>query len=316
MKELDSQLPLRERLFQPVDTAIMVLVRVGIGIAIYFWACSYTKVVGYDDIFLPLYDPVFMKPRFLFKYAGFEWVKLWPGQGIYWHFVVTKIAAIFLVFGFLTRVSAGIMCASIAYVLLVERQIFLNHYYLLSCAAGLLVFLPAGRRWSIDSLVGIERMSVSMPTWQFWLVRFQLGIPYVFGAIAKLNHDWLAGQPGGIFLENKAGQPLVAAYLNVPNAGLLFSYGGLFYDLLIVPMLLYRRTRWIAILMSLGFHCTNSFLFHIGVFPLVHAGDSDRLFSRRHVSELGQVLLIKVHRRSADTGSSRTARGIESTREI
>ena len=258
---------LRDRLFEPVDSAILVYLRVIVGLGILYWAYSYTKPVAYDDILLPFYDIAFLKPRFLFKYAGFEWVKLWPGNGIAWHFLITKIAAVGLVLGLLTRVSAAILCFSIAYVLLVERHIYLNHYYLLSCVAGLMVFLPVGGRWSVDRKLGIERERRLVPKWHLWLVQFQLGIPYFFGAIAKMNADWLQGQPGGIMLQDRTHVPLVETFLQVPHAGLLFSYGGLFYDLLVVPMLLYRRTRMLAVLGSIGFHLSNSQLFHIGVFP-------------------------------------------------
>ena len=47
----------------------------------------------------------------------------------------------------------------------------------------------------------------------------------------------------------------------------LFSYGGLLLDLLIVPFLLWRRTRLVAFVFALGFHLMNSQLFTIGIFP-------------------------------------------------
>ena len=47
----------------------------------------------------------------------------------------------------------------------------------------------------------------------------------------------------------------------------LISYGGLLFDLLIVPLLLWRRTRPLAFLVALAFHLTNWYLFNIGIFP-------------------------------------------------
>ncbi|NNE00595.1 MAG: HTTM domain-containing protein, partial [Pirellulaceae bacterium] len=271
MTELSKPMSRREgihqQMFERADSTIVAVVRIVTGIAIFLWACSYTKMVPYDSQWLPVYDPVFLKPRILFKYAGFEWVQLWPGNGIYWHFLITKVAAVFLVIGFLSRLSAAILCASIAYVMLVERQIYLNHYYLLACVAGLLVFLPAGRRWSIDSVIGIEPRRTTIANWQLWLLRFQLGMPYVFGAIAKLDSDWFAGAPGRILLESRSDLWLVDAYLKMPGAVVAFAVGGFLYDLLVVPMLLWHRTRMVAVLMSIVFHVTNSQLFVIGIFP-------------------------------------------------
>ena len=260
--------PLSERLKQPVDSAIFAYVRFALGISIFYWAASYTKLVEFNGEMVPLYDPIFLKPKFMFKYWGFEWVKLWPGEGIYWHFVATKIAALMLAAGLLTRVAAAIASFCVAYVLLVECHIYVNHYYLMSCLAALMVFLPAGRRWSIDALLGFEKKSLVASTWQLWFLRFQLGIPYFFGAIAKMNSDWLRGQPAEVWLTNwRSGNWAVDRFMQIPNAPLIFSYGGLFYDLFIVWLLLFKRTRWFGVLLSLGFHLTNSQLFSIGVFP-------------------------------------------------
>jgi hypothetical protein len=47
----------------------------------------------------------------------------------------------------------------------------------------------------------------------------------------------------------------------------VFSWGGMLYDLLIIPALLWRRTRIPALVLTLLFHLANSELFSIGVFP-------------------------------------------------
>jgi hypothetical protein len=45
------------------------------------------------------------------------------------------------------------------------------------------------------------------------------------------------------------------------------AYGGVAFDALIVPLLLWRRTRLFAFVVGLGFHLFNSAVFHIGIFP-------------------------------------------------
>lgn len=47
----------------------------------------------------------------------------------------------------------------------------------------------------------------------------------------------------------------------------LFSYGGLLIDLLVVPFLLWRKTRPFAFGLAVLFHLTNAWLFTIGIFP-------------------------------------------------
>ena len=256
--------PIRVRMFDPVDSAMLVWLRIAVGAAIYIWASGYLDVTQK----IPNYKLIFQDPLFLFKYSAFKWVGLWPGDGIYWHFLITKIAAACLVAGFLTRASAVICSFSIAYVLLVERQIYVNHYYLLSCAAAVLAFFPAANRYSIDCVIGLEKPQSTFAKWQLWFLRFQLGMPYVFGAIAKLNWDWLAGQPAGILLGNQAHMAYIGQYLTTDIAKWTISYGGILYDAMVVPLLLYNKwTRWLAVLMSAGFHLTNATILHIGVFP-------------------------------------------------
>ena len=92
-------------------------------------------------------------------------------------------------------------------------------------------------------------------------------MPYVFGAIAKLNADWFQGQPSGIILSRHGDMPYVGEYLTTWTASMIMSYGGILYDALVVPMLLWRPTRWLAVVLSLIFHLTNATLLTIGVFP-------------------------------------------------
>lgn len=47
----------------------------------------------------------------------------------------------------------------------------------------------------------------------------------------------------------------------------LFTYGGLLLDLLVVPLLLWRRTRTAAFALAVVFHLLNAALFRMGSFP-------------------------------------------------
>jgi len=56
-------------------------------------------------------------------------------------------------------------------------------------------------------------------------------------------------------------------------------WGGLLFDLLIVPALLWRRTRLLAVIASVAFHLSNSVLFNIGVFPWMMLGATTLFFA-------------------------------------
>lgn len=47
----------------------------------------------------------------------------------------------------------------------------------------------------------------------------------------------------------------------------ILVYGGILFDGLIVPLLLYKPTRKYAFMVSVFFHLFNSFVFQIGIFP-------------------------------------------------
>ena len=70
------------------------------------------------------------------------------------------------------------------------------------------------------------------------------------------------------------------------SAAYFFSYGGLIYDLFVGSMLLYSKTFWIGIILTIGFHCTNKFLFNIGIFPYVMIASTSLFFHPDWVRKL------------------------------
>ena len=56
--------------------------------------------------------------------------------------------------------------------------------------------LPLNRAVSFDAaLASRDSRRQPSPAWALWLVRFHIALPYFFGGVAKLNADWLAGEP-------------------------------------------------------------------------------------------------------------------------
>jgi len=82
-----------------------------------------------------------------------------------------------------------------------------------------------------------------------------------------LNPDWLRGEPVRAQLWELADLPLYGSLVNQPWSGVLFAWGGVLFDLLIVPALLWQRSRLLAISFLIFFHITNSLMFSIGIFP-------------------------------------------------
>src|SRR6185369_2958384 len=61
--------------------------------------------------------------------------------------------------------------------------------------------------------------------------------------------------------------PLVGATLAAPSTAIAMAWSGMLFDLSIVPLLLWKKTRAAAYVVCVLFHVTNSVLFPIHVFP-------------------------------------------------
>lgn len=249
----------RDFLFAPVDIASLVCFRILFGAMMVYHVASTLKS-GWIDY-------LYVRPVMHFTYPGFGWVQPWPGQGMYWHFYVMAAAAAGITFGACYRLCAFVFAIGMAHVFLIEKAFYLNHYYLIVLLSGLLVVLPAHRALSIDSWLRPSLRSQSVPAWTLWLLRLQLAIPYFYGGLAKLDSDWLQGYPLGMWLKRRADLPWIGPWLEHSSAGIIFAYGGMLLDLLIVPLLLWKRTRWSAYILAIVFHGLNSVLFEIGIFP-------------------------------------------------
>ena len=68
-------------------------------------------------------------------------------------------------------------------------------------------------------------------------------------------------------MERKSHFIIVGDFLQQTWVHYAIAYFGILFDLLIVPLLLWKKTRHIAFIVSIFFHLFNSFIFHIGIFP-------------------------------------------------
>jgi vitamin K-dependent gamma-carboxylase len=209
----------------------------------------------------------FLEPTFHFKYEGFEWVTPGSPALLYAVFIGLAVAAAMIACGLFYRWAAALFFLGITYVFLLDTATFQNHLYLISLVSFLMIFVPAHRAFSLDARRRPALRSDTVPAWVLWLLRFQIAVPYFYGGLAKLNYDWLVrAQPMTVWMsegtEGHWGMPSSA-----PWAPYVVSWGGVLFDLLIVPALLWRRTRIPALLLAVAFHLTNSQLFTIGIFP-------------------------------------------------
>lgn len=209
----------------------------------------------------------YAEPEFFFSYPLFGWVKPLSGQLLALHFDLLALAAMCIVLGLYTRIAAGVFAVLFWWWFLSDQTHYLNHFYLISLVATLIVFLPTERAFSLDARYRSHPEGASVPAWAVWLVRFQIGVPYFFGSIAKINADWFAGEPMRMWLRGMSDVPLLGPVCAEEWVVQFFVWSGLLFDLLVVPALLWKRTRIPAFLASIAFHGTNAVIFQIGIFP-------------------------------------------------
>ncbi len=249
----------RATLAAPVDIAVLVYFRIAFG-AIMVWEMWRFVDQGWIDRYYTDKD-------FYFKYWPFEWVQPFPEPWIHLVFWATAAAAAMVASGFLYRIAAPAMFLGLGYIFLLERARYLNHFYLIVLIAFLMCFLPLNRAGSIDARRRPELHTETVPAWTLWLLRFQVAVPYVFGGIAKLNEDWLRGEPLRAWLAARTDFPVIGRFFTDEPVVWAMTYGALLLDLFVVVGLLYRRTRPWAFLAAVVFHLMNSRLFGIGIFP-------------------------------------------------
>lgn len=247
-------------LFEPVDIAFLVFFRVVFG-AIMLWEVYRFFSTGWIRRY-------FIDPSFYFGYFGFEWVKPWPGNGMYVHFAVLGVAAACIMLGLLYRVAIPVFFIGFTYVFLLDQTRYLNHFYLICLIAFLMIFLPANRALSVDAALRPSIRTDVVPAWTLWLLRFQVGIAYFYGGVAKLNSDWMiGGEPMRTWLRPLMAMPAIGAIFQKEWVVYSFVYGGMLLDLLVIPLLLWRRTRLIAFSAAVVFNLINAAIFNIGIFP-------------------------------------------------
>jgi uncharacterized membrane protein YphA (DoxX/SURF4 family) len=250
---------LRIWLLRPTDAATLATYRVLFG-ALMVW-----EVVRYHQ-FNRVYR-YYIEPTFYFPYELFPFVSPLPPALMYLVFFVMGLAAFGLALGFFYRVSAVLFFVTYTYAFLLDKTQYNNHYYLIILLAFLLIFVDAHRWASLDQKMRPRLRAEQVPFWQHFIFKAQLVIVYFYAAVAKMNADWLRGEPVRAWLRDRADYPLVGQFFTTEPAAYFFAYGGLLFDLIIGFALLWKRTRLIAVFFVFFFHLTNKWLFSIGIFP-------------------------------------------------
>lgn len=247
------------RLLEPIDPASLVFFRIAFGVVMAVEIWRY-----FEHGWIARY---YVDHQFHFKYFGFGWVHALPGNGMYFVFAALGVLALCIIAGFRYRAAITLFFFGFTYVFLLDQTRYLNHFYLISLISFLLIFVSAHRAFSVDARLNPDIRSRPVRAWALWILRAQFTIMYVYGGIAKIDADWMRGAPMRGMLARNTSLPWVGEHLTEERVVLAFAWGGLLFDLLIVALLLWPLTRYLALAWAAAFHGMNHALFDIGVFP-------------------------------------------------
>jgi uncharacterized membrane protein YphA (DoxX/SURF4 family) len=248
-------------LFKHIDNSSLIVFR------IFFGLLCFLESIG--AILTGWVKRVMVEPEFTFSFIGFEWLQPLPGEWMYAYYIVMGLFGLFVMLGYKYRFSMLMFALMWTGTYLMQKSSYNNHYYLLFVLSFVMVFLPANRYASIDARLTPKLVRHSMPNWCKWLFVVQLFILYTYASLAKIYPDWLNTTVVELLMKGKAELPIIGEVLQNKGMHYFIAYGGILFDGLIIPLLLYKPTRKIAFFGSIFFHIFNSVVFHIGIFPFL-----------------------------------------------
>ena len=250
---------LNQWLYKQVDNSALVVFRVLFGFLI---TCEAWGAIATNWIRTTL-----VEPQFTFNFIGFDFLQPLPGDLMYYYYGLMGFFGVLIMLGYKYRFSIlayGVMWTC---VYLMQKSSYNNHYYLLMLLLGIMACFPANRYLSLDAKQNPQNKQNHMPRWVYIVIIAQLWIVYTYASVAKLYPDWLDASVAGQLMQSKADYWLVGEMLQQKWVHWCIAYFGIFFDLLIIPALLWKPTRKAAFVISIFFHLFNSFIFHIGIFP-------------------------------------------------
>lgn len=247
-----------KKFFQPIDNAPLIIFRIFLG----FLLAAET----FGAILTGWVKRVLIEPEFTFSHIGMEWLQPLPGYGMYFYFCLMGICGILVMLGYRYKLSLGLFTLLWTGVYLMQKTSYNNHYYLLILVCLIMLFLPANKYASLDARNNPEIKQNSMPFWCSAVMIFQVAIVYFFATVAKFYPGWLDGSFTKLILQNTEFGYFKSLF-NKHWFHLFIAYSGIFFDMLIVPLLLWRKTRTIAFLAAIFFHIFNAVFLQIGIFP-------------------------------------------------
>ncbi len=269
---------LNKWLFTQIDNSALVVFRIMFGLLL--------AIEAFGAIFTGWIRRTLMEPQETFNFIGFEFLQPLPGDGMLYYYGVMGLFGVLVMLGYKYRISIIMYTIMWSGVYLMQKSSYNNHYYLLMLLCIIMSFLPAHRNVSLDAWRNPSSKAISMPRWVWIAIVLQMLIVYTYAAIAKIYPDWFNATFPALLMSSKQNYWLVGEFLQQTWVHYTIAWYGFLFDLLVIPLLLWKRTRLLVFIAAVFFHLFNSFIFHIGIFPYLALALAIFFFPRRSVNKL------------------------------
>ena len=265
-------------LFKHIDNSSLVVFRIFLGVLIAF--------ESFGAILTGWVRRTLIEPQFTFNFIGFDWLQPLPGHGMYIYYAVMGILGLMIMVGYKYRLSMISFTLLWAGSYLMQKSSYNNHYYFLMVLSAVMSVMPAHRYASIDVKLNPELKRLSMPNWCRLFFFLQLFILYSFASVAKMYTDWIDLTVPEILMKSKQHYYLIGDLIQHKSVHYFIAYGGILFDGLVIPLLLWKPTRKLAFVASIIFHMFNSIVFQVGIFPYLSLAFAVFFFEPRTIQKL------------------------------
>ncbi|XP_034515355.1 vitamin K-dependent gamma-carboxylase isoform X2 [Ailuropoda melanoleuca] len=197
-----------------------------------------------------------------------------PLDWMYLVYTIMFLGALGMMLGLCYRISCVLFLLPYWYVFLLDKTSWNNHSYLYGLLAFQLTFMDANHYWSVDGLLNTHKRNAHVPLWNYAVLRGQIFIVYFIAGVKKLDADWVEGYSMEYLSRHWLFGPFKLVLSEEMTSLLVVHWCGLLLDLSAGFLLFFDASRSIGLLFVSYFHCMNSQLFSIGMFPYVMLASS------------------------------------------
>jgi len=242
-------------LFKPVSPVTLGVFRIGFGVIMLF---QFYHIQDYFFNYL-------MASKYFIKYDFFEWVPTASIEQLRLVFNLAIVSTFLFTIGLFTRFFSFVVFILWTYLFLMDQGHNNNHYYLIGMFLFFMSFVQSDQWGSVRNFFKPSKL---IPQWNYLVFKGLIFILYFYGAIAKINMDWLRGYPLRYWLHGRTSfGETIQTFLEYEYTALFFSYYGLIFDLVVGFALFHKKYRFYILPFLIPFHISNHFLWPIGVFP-------------------------------------------------